>query len=202
VDTHRPESVAFGGRGGALEGRWWSGRGVAVVAPPHPEYGGRLDNPVVEALAAALARSGLAALAFNWRGVGASEGEPTGDLRAADDDFAAGVSYATRRAAPPPLVAAGYSFGAAAALRQPAADRLVLVAPPIALLGADELRSCARPLLVLVGDGDAYAPADLVADLVPKRPDARLEILRGVDHFFAAPHALGRLADSLAGALA
>jgi alpha/beta superfamily hydrolase len=201
VDTHRPESVAFDGRDGSLEGRWWSGRGVAVIAPPHPEYGGRLDNPVVETLAAELARSGLAALTFNWRGVGASEGAPTGDLGAADADFAAGVSYATRRAAPPPLVAGGYSFGAAAALRARCADRLVLIAPPVALLGAEELRACARPLLVLVGDDDGYAPADLVASLVPKRPDARLEILRGVDHFFAGSHALGRLAESLAGAL-
>ena len=202
MGTHEPESIAFAGRGGALEGRWRTGRGAAVIAPPHPEYGGRLDNPVVETLAAALAETGVAALTFNWRGVGASHGEATGDLRAADDDFAAGVAEAARRGAGRPLVGAGYSFGAAAALRERTADRLVLVAPPVALLGADELRVCARPLVVLLGDGDAYAPTDLVASLMPKRPDARLEILRGVDHFFAEPHALARLAHGLRGVLA
>ena len=56
-----------------LEAAWQSGDDrAAVVAPPHPEYGGSLDNPVVNELAYALYQEGFASLRFNWRGVGAS----------------------------------------------------------------------------------------------------------------------------------
>jgi hypothetical protein len=197
------ESITLPAGTRRLEGRWRSGTaGGAVIAPPHPEYGGCLDHRVVETLAAVLGARGLATLAFNWRGVGASDGVPTGDLAAADADYAAALAELRRRRPASPLVAAGYSFGAAAALRTPGVDRLVLVAPPVALLGAEDLRACTRPVLVLVGDGDDYAPADAVAALVPARPDARLEILPDVDHFFADAGALARLRGALEEALA
>ena len=54
--------------------------GVAVVAPPHPLYGGTLHNPVVVGIAEGLLRAGVAPLAFNWRGIDGSEGMRTADL--------------------------------------------------------------------------------------------------------------------------
>jgi alpha/beta superfamily hydrolase len=193
------ETIAFAAPGGELEGAWRPGRGGgAVVAPPHPLYGGHLDHPVVHAICDALAHAGLATLAFNWRGVGASNGAPSGELADADADFGAALAELARRGAAAPLVGAGYSFGAATALR--AADgvaRLVLVAPPVAMVGADDLRRCTKPLVVVAGAADDYAPAGAVAALMPKRADARLAILPRVDHFFAAPEALARLAEAL-----
>ena len=49
--------------------------GGAVIAPPHPLYGGSMDSPVVTELAQACARADFASLRFNWRGAGASAGE-------------------------------------------------------------------------------------------------------------------------------
>jgi hypothetical protein len=67
-----------------LEGRFVPGSSEsgagAVVAPPHPLYGGELSNPVVGALVAGLNSVGIAGLAFNYRGVGGSDGQVNGDL--------------------------------------------------------------------------------------------------------------------------
>jgi len=200
----RVEPIAFDAGTHRLEGRWRPGTaGGAVIAPPHPEYGGRLDHPVVDALAAALADARLTTLAFNWSGVGASEGTISGDLVSADGDYAAALAELARRDGTRPVVAAGYSFGAATALRLAArVDRVLLVAPPVAMVGAEELRRCPCPTAVVVGDADDYAPGDLVAALMPRREDARLDILPGVDHFFAADGALERLRQALGAALA
>jgi len=60
-----------------------SARG-AVVCHPHPLYGGSMHNNVVEAILAALWKRDFATLRFNFRGVGASEGEHSGGLGEAD----------------------------------------------------------------------------------------------------------------------
>ena len=49
-------------------------RGVAVIAHPHPLFGGSMDNKVVQTLARAFVQCGWQAVRFNFRGVGASEG--------------------------------------------------------------------------------------------------------------------------------
>ena len=49
-------------------------KGCAVIAHPHPLYGGTLDNKVVQTLAKAFNVLGLTAVRFNFRGVGKSDG--------------------------------------------------------------------------------------------------------------------------------
>ncbi len=48
---------------------------AAVVCHPHPMYGGSMFNNVVDAILSAMWQLGYATLRFNFRGVGASEGE-------------------------------------------------------------------------------------------------------------------------------
>ena len=83
---HGPKerAVAIPLEGGeqALEGVFVAGLdddavGV-VVAAPHPLYGGSMDSPVVNEIAYAARKAGLASLRFNWRGVGASAGAISG----------------------------------------------------------------------------------------------------------------------------
>jgi len=64
-------------------------RGGAVVAPPHPLYGGTFHNPVVINLADGLSRAGIASLTFNWRGTEGSDGSKTDSLDAAVADYLA-----------------------------------------------------------------------------------------------------------------
>lgn len=88
-------------------------RGVAVIAHPHPLYGGTMDNKVVQTLARAFVGAGFTAIRFNFRGVGASAGaydEGRGELQ----DMLSVVRQATEDG---PLALAGFSFGAFVASR-------------------------------------------------------------------------------------
>lgn len=174
-----------------LEGLWQAGSGRAgVIAPPHPQYGGSLDNPVVSEIAFALESAGCASLRFNWRGVGASQGLPTGDWQAADADFGAAVDQLDR-SVEVPLIGAGYSFGAATALRfaleQRRLESLILVAPPVSMLRNLAIDRFSGPIRVIVGDEDEFAPADQLSEVIASLSNARLEVIQGVDHFFGGP---------------
>jgi uncharacterized protein len=84
-------------------------RGVAVIAHPHPLFGGTMDNKVVQTIARAFVQAGWSAVRFNFRGVGASAGvhdEGRGEL----EDMLAVVAQAAP--ADQPLALAGFSFGA------------------------------------------------------------------------------------------
>src|SRR5688500_1929044 len=87
-----------------LEGVWQRGAGPsAIVAPPHPLYGGRLDNPVVVAVARGLLEAGCGVLCFNFRGTGASQGVATDRPQFADADYRAALA-AVRDLQPGPAV--------------------------------------------------------------------------------------------------
>lgn len=187
---------------GALEGVFQAGDPSqplgAVIAPPHPLYGGSMDSPVASELAFASVRAGIAALRFNWRGVGASTGVASGDPRAADADYAAALAHLAQTV-PGRIVACGYSFGAAAAVRaaqlHPRIGRVLLVAPPGPLLEPGALRALERPTLILTGAEDRLAPAHALAVEIEDAPQARLEVIPEADHFFVAGLAeLGRRA--------
>jgi alpha/beta superfamily hydrolase len=173
----------------ALEAVWQTaGDRAAVVAPPHPEYGGSLDNPVVTEMAHGLYRCGVASIRFNWRGVGGSGGGVTGAQAAADADFAAALEQLAGDVEEP-LIAAGYSFGAAAALRAALRDHrvqsLLLVAPPAGMIESLPIAEFEHPLYVFVGQHDPFAPPQEVAALIGTAPRGRVEVIPDADHFFA-----------------
>lgn len=84
-----------------------SPRGVAVIAHPHPLFGGTMDNKVVQTLARAFVQCGWSALRFNFRGVGATEGVHDEGRGEAEDFLAVVRQYAPEG----PLALAGFSFG-------------------------------------------------------------------------------------------
>jgi alpha/beta superfamily hydrolase len=198
----RAVTIAASALEGDLEGIFVAGTvpetGGAVIAPPHPLYGGSMESPVVSELAYACARVGLASLRFNWRGVGASAGGTSGEPKAADEDYAAALAHQAETVAGD-LVACGYSFGACSAVRSAAASarvrRLLLVSPPPTLLDTEALRAFGGPVLVTVGEADELASPRTLSDLVDGNPGARLEVIPETDHFFLTGLAeLGRIA--------
>ncbi len=82
--------------------------GCAVIAHPHPLFGGTMTNKVVQTLARAAVLAGLDAVRFNFRGVGQSAGA-WDEGRGERDDM---LSVIERLAPGGPLVLAGFSFGA------------------------------------------------------------------------------------------
>jgi hypothetical protein len=188
----------------ALEGVYLAGaRDVAraaLLAPPHPLYGGSLESPVLTELAFACTRAGLSSLRFNWRGVGASAGTPSGDAADADVDYGSALDHLAETVGGP-LVAGGYSFGSAAAVRaaraEPRIDRLLLVAPPPALVEPAAIAGSSRRTLVLAGEYDTIAPARELAAAFAHAPQVELRVISHADHFFGEGLAeLGRLASA------
>lgn len=179
------------GPGVTLEGRLArpdEARGAVVICHPHPLYGGDMENPVVVRAAEVCASAGLAALRFNFRGVGGSTGTHDGGAGERDDVRAA--LAAARTAAPGLLALAGYSFGASVAARVAAATPdlhgLCLVAPPLAAMPdlAAGLPAFAGPLHVIAGSGDEYCPATALERLAGELPRARVTTVAGGGHFF------------------
>jgi len=160
----------------------------AVIAPPHPLYGGSMASPVVAEIAHACARAGLATLRFDWRGVGGSAGAPSGEAADADRDYAAALEHLAETVEGA-LCVCGYSFGAAAALRAAGSSRRVrgaiLVAPPASLLDAAALGDVRRALVV-VGEDDQIASPDALRELVADSRNTSFVVIPGADHFFGA----------------
>ena len=166
--------------------------GVAVIAHPHPLYGGTRDNKVVQTLARALLQSDYACWRPNFRGVGASEGGhdegrgETIDLLAVVDAALAHPSAAGTASVP--VVLAGFSFGAfvqsrvALALAQQGrpARGVVLVAPAVSRF---EVAALGVRALIVHGELDDVVPLASVLDWA--RPqDLPVVVVPGAAHFF------------------
>ncbi len=159
-------------------------RGGIVVAHPHPLYGGDRTHPIVTSLTDAAAAAGYVALRFDFRGTGRSTGihdKGTGevnDMNAALAYVAAIIPIGT------PLVAAGYSFGGAMALRsnELRTSHRIGVAAPLAMLGPGV--APLEPTLLIVPRHDQYTTPDQAAAGVATWPNPpTLEIIEGADHF-------------------
>jgi alpha/beta superfamily hydrolase len=161
-------------------------RGIALVAHPHPLYGGSLDNKVAQTLARAFVELGYAAWRPNFRGVGASEGSHDAG-RGELEDLQVVLSHAGARRP----VLAGFSFGAALSAqlsKKVEAERLVLVGLAVTRLPVPPV---AADTLVIHGEEDTTAPlADLLAWARPQ--DLPVVVLPGTDHFFHRKLALLR----------
>jgi hypothetical protein len=153
-------------------------RGVALIAHPHPLFGGSLDNKVVQTLARAFIELGYEAWRPNFRGVGQTEGvhdEGRGELA----DLAAVLdSIKTEK-----FVLAGFSFGASlmAQLAQKTKPEWLV------LVGVGITRIMAPPVpagtLVIHGENDDTVP--LAAVMAWARPqELPVVVVPGADHFF------------------
>lgn len=162
-------------------------RGVAVVAHPHPLFGGTMTNKVVQTVARACVLAGWQAVRFNFRGVGASQGEHDAG-RGELDDMLAVVAQAAPQG---PLVLAGFSFGAfvtSHAVARLAAERDIA---RVVLVGTAASRFAVAPIpsdlhartLVVHGEVDDTVPLVSVMDWA--RPQhLPVTVVPGVEHFF------------------
>ena len=163
--------------------------GVAVLlCHPHPLHGGTLHNKVVHRAASVFVERGAAALRLNFRGVGASEGHFDGGLGELDD-ARAGWAWLTYRYPRAHRWVAGFSFGSWVAARlgasEPACERMVLIAPPVASQDFAVLESSAVPKLVVQGAADDICPLAVLEQRIPAWSEPRrLVIVPGATHFF------------------
>lgn len=156
--------------------------GIALIAHPHPLYGGTMDNKVVVTLAKAFVEMGYVTVRANFRGVGQSEG--SFDHGAGEtEDILAVAGHMRREAGDLPLVLAGFSFGGYVQTRVNqvlAARRMVLVAPAV---NRFQTRAVPDDTLVIHGEQDEVVPLADVLDWA--RPqDLPITVVPGAGHFF------------------
>ena len=197
-------------------------RGAMVVAHPHPLHGGNMDHTVVVTTAMRAARAGLQALRFDFRGVGASEGDRK-DFDGHLEDWRQALGEMSRRTVDGPIYGAGFSYGARAlawllhrdedapqpvgclllapATRVPRTRRdfgNLLLGRPLTEATLDphvleNLRSLQSATEVLVGSLDVVAPHEELQANLP--PHARLTVLEDLNHFFSRGTGAGLLAE-------
>jgi alpha/beta superfamily hydrolase len=160
-------------------------RAGAVVCHAHPRHGGSKDHPVLWALRAALGAPSVAGL---------TSGGTYGGGRTEVRDVSAAIGRIRAEADGPTLVC-GWSFGANVALREAIDDdrvaALALVGLPLDVADVDvpalpppaELRAFRRPVLLVAGEGDVYAPRPRLESLASSLPVCELLVLPGTDHF-------------------
>jgi alpha/beta superfamily hydrolase len=185
--SERLHATQFAGPAGRLEALWKEAtpprRGAAVFAHPHPLGGGTMHNKVVYRAAQALTRAGYGTLRFNFRGTGLSEGahdEGRGEVA----DYRAAADEAVRRGGLP-LIAGGFSFGAAVALRAIRDDERVRayigIGLPVASSSGRDLPPPAVPSLFVVGEHDVHGPPRELAAFL--RGAGEVVVIPETDHF-------------------
>ncbi len=162
-------------------------RGTAIVAHPHPLFGGTMQNKVVQTLARAFVQCGWQAVRFNFRGVGASAGTYDEGRGEAEDMLAVVEQVAPQG----PLALAGFSFGAYVTSHVAQTLAPVRSLEKLVLVGTAASRFVVAPVapelhdktLVLHGEQDDTVPLSSVMDWA--RPQSLpVTVIPGVEHFF------------------
>jgi uncharacterized protein len=170
-------------------------RGAAVLCHPHPQYGGSMSSKLIPAMQRALTAAGWAALRFNFRGVGRSEGSYDHGVGEVADVIGALVRVREVIAEPSAIV--GWSFGGLVGLNAAARDGAIAcyagVAPPVrrALTGKMELPAVAEldgwraRSMIVCGTQDPFCRRGDAEELVRQLPPpSEVRVVEGADHFF------------------
>src|SRR6478672_353922 len=165
---------------------------AALVAHPHPMFGGTLHNKVVFHAMKALYSFGFPVLRFNFRGAGLSHGEHDNG-RGEQEDVQTALDWLDHEFHLP-LIFAGFSFGAAVGLPAACADDRVratiglgVPVQPVEDRTYDltSLKKCNKPKLFVSGSRDQFGPLPRLEALVTSLPEPKkLVIIESADHFF------------------
>jgi alpha/beta superfamily hydrolase len=162
-------------------------RGTAVIAHPHPLFGGTMDNKVVQTLARAFVLCGWRAVRFNFRGVGKSEGTYD-EGRGETSDLLTVLAHFCPEG---PMALAGFSFGSFVTSRAVAALDPDRIAEKLVLVGTAATRFDVAPIpadlhtrtLVVHGELDETVPlADVMNWARPQ--NLPVTVIPGGEHFF------------------
>ncbi|MFN0027773.1 MAG: alpha/beta hydrolase [Acidimicrobiales bacterium] len=162
-------------------------RAAVLLCHPHPLRGGSMSDGVPDALFRSLPARGVAALRFNFRGVGRSTGTHD-EGRAEQHDVRAAIAALAAAAPGLALVVAGWSFGADVSLA--VTDQAITgwspIAPPLRIGGTEAFEAVAadpRPKLLLCPELDQFNPADKALQTVAGWQHADVVPVPGADHF-------------------
>jgi hypothetical protein len=187
VSGSRPQALLEGiiARSSAHGGANSVGQPVAVLCHPQP-LTTTMQDPLIVQIANDLAAAGFIVLRFNFRGVGASEGQQT-DGRLEPLDLAGAVEFALAEpgADREKLCLVGHAFGASVALvyamHDPRVKTVVAISPPMFRL-TPEMGTFDRPKLFITGEHDEVSPRHKLEPWIERLPVRGLKIISGARH--------------------
>jgi alpha/beta superfamily hydrolase len=160
----KPKSteIFIPGPAGRLEGKYYKnpkfGSPVAIVLQPHPQYGGTMNNKIVQTTYNIFLENGFSVIKINFRGVGKSDGvfdNGQGEL----SDAAAALDWIERENLDySQCWVSGFSFGALICMqlimRRPEVNNFVAISPQPNVYDFSFLAPCPTSGQVLYSDGD------------------------------------------------
>lgn len=160
---------------------------VGLICHPHPLHGGSMNNKVVHTVSRAFHHCGYATLRFNYRGVGASEGE-YGNYSGEIDDALSIIKWIHHVLPNYKVVLSGFSFGAYVATsvsKHIKSKALITVAPAVNHKDFRTLLPINCPWLIIHGDKDELVPIQAIKEFhtLIQEPH-EFKILHNSDHFF------------------
>jgi uncharacterized protein len=166
--------------------------GTMVICHAHPRMQGTMKSPLLIAVRDEAVARGWNVLRFNFRGVGASEGE-FGDGTGEVSDALGAIRFARSEFGDSPVTLLGWSFGGAIALRVAGREEVVIACvaiapaiertklPPASQLGLE------IPILIVCGDNDQVVSPESCRRWAEKA-GARYEEIKAANHFFWAKY--------------
>ena len=185
------------GPSGRLEGKYFKnekiGSPVAVILQPHPQYGGTMNNKIVQEAYNVFIKNGFSVLRFNFRGVGKSDGtfdNGQGEL----SDAAAALDWIERdNQNYSQCWIAGFSFGSLICMqlimRRPEVTKFISISPQPNVYDFTFLAPCPTSGQIIYGDKDELVSRESLTELKnrlksQKGIDVLFSEIKGANHFF------------------
>ena len=186
------------GPAGRLEGKYYKnpkfGSPVAIVLQPHPQYGGTMNNRIVQLMYNIFLENGFSVIKVNFRGVGKSDGvfdNGQGEL----SDAAAALDWIERENFDNSQCwIAGFSFGSLIAMqllmRRPEINRFIIISPQPNVYDFSFLSPCPTSGMIINGKKDELVPLQSMNDLKnrlssQKGINVKFDLVPDANHFFS-----------------
>ena len=186
----KPKSteIFIPGPSGRLECKYYKnpkfGSPIAIILQPHPQYGGTMNNKVVQITYNTFLNNGFSVLRLNFRGVGKSDGifdNGQGEL----SDAAAALDWIERENLDySQCWVSGFSFGALICMqlimRRPEVNNFLIISPQPNVYDFSFLAPCPTSGKVIYGDKDELVDKTSINEL-----QNRLKNQKGIEVIFS-----------------
>ena len=185
----KSSEIFIPGPAGRLEAKYYKnpkfGSPVAIVLHPHPQYGGTMNNKIVQLMYNVFLENNFSVIKINFRGVGKSEGvfdNGQGEL----SDAAAALDWIERENLDySQCWVSGFSFGALICMqlimRRPEVNNFIAVSPQPNVYGFSFLAPCPTSGQVVFSENDELVTRESIDEL-----DKRIKSQKGVEVLFSA----------------
>ena len=193
----KSSEIFIPGPAGRLEAKYYKnpkfGSPVAIVLHPHPQYGGTMNNKIVQLMYNIFLEKNFSVIKINFRGVGKSEGvfdNGQGEL----SDAAAALDWIERENLDySQCWVSGFSFGALICMqlimRRPEVNNFIAVAPQPNVYDFSFLAPCPTSGQVVYSENDELVTKESIIELdkrikSQKGGEVLFESVKSANHFF------------------